>query len=528
VVDEKGYFWKMICKRKFEKEIDDDSIVLVCVARDELLLLPYFIKHYVRLGVTHFIFIDNDSTDGTLEYLINYENLEFEVYYTKDSYAENNYGIEWVNKLLNDKCKDKWCIVVDVDELLMPNHHLSLEQIRNNMVRTNTNIAVACLLDFYPRDFNSELYKSEQSFLEHSNFYDKMEMDKIFMEIQDDDAVTIKGGLRHRITTDEKPNNDSHCLTKKSFFKYDFYGLYKLSVGMHWIVPFDFVDWEDAEDKWKSAPHKLKFYSQMLILGHFKYLKPNVFDHFKERVRRNQDWAGSVEYKKYVDNERLMFFDSDVSMEYGDTCRVYQNTIDNVYHFLTNTKRLQDKEFIIIISGQRHGSTTLCEKINELPNTISMFEVFATTGKFYADSYENMESHLTRLINGTSWLANTKHISFKVFHNHNVELDELLKLDVPKKVIFLKRNLKDSYDSWRKSLLTGNWGTNPKVQQTGDGITEYSVSPHKILKYNEYATSLKNWFSYALRKVEKHNIVYKEVRFSDVVNEKFDIKKLLD
>ena len=46
-------------------------VYLICVIRDEELLLPYFIEYYRELGVTHFIFIDNGSIDGGPAFLAN-------------------------------------------------------------------------------------------------------------------------------------------------------------------------------------------------------------------------------------------------------------------------------------------------------------------------------------------------------------------------------------------------------------------------------------------------------------------------
>jgi len=45
--------------------IKDDTVILICVVRNERVRLPYFFRYYRRLGITHFIIIDNGSVDGT-------------------------------------------------------------------------------------------------------------------------------------------------------------------------------------------------------------------------------------------------------------------------------------------------------------------------------------------------------------------------------------------------------------------------------------------------------------------------------
>ena len=44
-------------------ETSDNCIILISVVKNEFLLLDYFIKFYTSIGVTHFIFIENDSSD---------------------------------------------------------------------------------------------------------------------------------------------------------------------------------------------------------------------------------------------------------------------------------------------------------------------------------------------------------------------------------------------------------------------------------------------------------------------------------
>ena len=49
------------------------DILLVCTFRNEQIRLPYFLKYYRDLGVSHFLFIDNGSEDGAAEYLAGME-----------------------------------------------------------------------------------------------------------------------------------------------------------------------------------------------------------------------------------------------------------------------------------------------------------------------------------------------------------------------------------------------------------------------------------------------------------------------
>ena len=51
------------------QQIKPGDILLFSTQRNEKVRLPYFLEYYRRLGVNHFFFVDNDSTDGAYEYL---------------------------------------------------------------------------------------------------------------------------------------------------------------------------------------------------------------------------------------------------------------------------------------------------------------------------------------------------------------------------------------------------------------------------------------------------------------------------
>jgi hypothetical protein len=44
-------------------------ILLFSTVRNERVRLPYFLTYYRRLGIDHFLIVDNGSDDGTREYL---------------------------------------------------------------------------------------------------------------------------------------------------------------------------------------------------------------------------------------------------------------------------------------------------------------------------------------------------------------------------------------------------------------------------------------------------------------------------
>lgn len=317
--------------KNFNAPSDSDSIIVICVIRDEELLIPAFLNHYKKLSATHFIFIDNGSEDGSLDYL-NAKAAEFniQIWQTKESYAENMYGVAWVNRILNLQCKNKWCLVVDIDEFILLKDGKTIKDIRDSMIDSDANILQTLLIDFYPKNFSNSHYKQHDNPFSHSSCFDKLSSNSVFIQQALDNSTGIKGGLRHRILGDStKPDNNSVCLTKKSFFKYDFHKTHHLEVGMHWILPNEFEDW-DSYDGWNDSNKFLNFFNDIIIFAHFKFIKPDLKSFIQQRIDRNQDWNNSCEYKKYIDSLSDSFFQENFSLAYNDSSQVYKYTLNNI------------------------------------------------------------------------------------------------------------------------------------------------------------------------------------------------------
>lgn len=132
---------------------EQESLKLYCPIRDEMSLLPFFLEYHRRIGIKLFVFVDNGSVDGTLEYLISQEDCI--VYSTTDSYAEANFAADWINELMQRHSPLQWAIYLDCDELLV---YEGCESVSLN----------AFLADFDPGSFDSfaaillDVYSAEQ------------------------------------------------------------------------------------------------------------------------------------------------------------------------------------------------------------------------------------------------------------------------------------------------------------------------------------------------------------------------------
>ena len=99
------------------RAIKADDILCFMTVRNETLRLPHFLDHHRKLGVGHFLIVDNDSTDGTRDYLAAQPDVS--LWSTKASYKLSRFGLDWVTWLQMRHGHRHWCLTLDADELLI-------------------------------------------------------------------------------------------------------------------------------------------------------------------------------------------------------------------------------------------------------------------------------------------------------------------------------------------------------------------------------------------------------------------------
>ena len=107
----------------------EEELVVVCLVRDGRPYVRSFIEHYRTLGARHIAFLDNGSTDGTVEALRDYEGVTVLrtalPYKLEDAPLKNDpVGNGWTRECLFKQYlfsrfggRDRWCLCADIDEL---------------------------------------------------------------------------------------------------------------------------------------------------------------------------------------------------------------------------------------------------------------------------------------------------------------------------------------------------------------------------------------------------------------------------
>ncbi|PYE84416.1 glycosyltransferase family 2 protein [Pseudoroseicyclus aestuarii] len=93
------------------------AILCLCCLRNEMAQLPLFLDHHRRLGVDHFLFVDNGSDDGSLAFLAAQPDVS--VWSTAASYRDARFGMDWLGWLLMRHGHGRWCLTLDADERLI-------------------------------------------------------------------------------------------------------------------------------------------------------------------------------------------------------------------------------------------------------------------------------------------------------------------------------------------------------------------------------------------------------------------------
>ena len=90
-----------------EVPYEADELVLLCLLRDGRPYLKSFLEHHFSMGVKHMFFLDNGSTDGTVDALKEYENVT--VLYTELPFER--YELSVRQYLVERFCKKgRWCL----------------------------------------------------------------------------------------------------------------------------------------------------------------------------------------------------------------------------------------------------------------------------------------------------------------------------------------------------------------------------------------------------------------------------------
>jgi hypothetical protein len=148
-----------------------DEIVVLILLRNGRPYIKAFMEHYASMGVKHAVFLDNGSTDGTVEALKGYDNVT--VLHSMLPYKR--YNVAMKRYLIERFGRGRWTLSVDMDELFDYPYSdvVSLKALLGYLSANSYTAVVAQMLDMFSEEPVTDTVSDEDEPLkERYRFYD--------------------------------------------------------------------------------------------------------------------------------------------------------------------------------------------------------------------------------------------------------------------------------------------------------------------------------------------------------------------
>ena len=266
-------------------QIRPGDVLSFTTQRNERIRLPFFLRYYRNMGVNHFFFVDNDSDDGSLEYLKDQPDVS--IWSTRGSYKRARFGVDWLNYLQLKYAHGHWSLVVDPDEFLVYPFcdTRPIQALTDWLDASSIKSFSAMLLDMYPKGpLNEVPYHEGQDPFEIASWFDAgnytMEHNARYGNLW------IQGGPRARVFFADTPER-APALNKIPLVKWN--RNYAYASSSHMLLPRGL---NQVYDEWGGE-------KASGCLLHAKFL--NTFPvKAKEELQRKQHYANSHEYRAYA------------------------------------------------------------------------------------------------------------------------------------------------------------------------------------------------------------------------------------
>jgi len=274
------------------KELEINDIPLIFLTRNSKIFINSFLRHYRNMGITRFICVDDNSSDGTKEALLNESDVD--IFFSNVRYRDARRGRIWREILLSLYGENRWYLNIDVDEYFIYEDYEN-KNLRDFITALENAGIMRCpapMIDCYPAgDIRSAHFDGSTNAMpwEVAPLYDGSgyELGKTKR------ALTLRGGPRARML-----DSDAELMKYPLIF---WKKGHSLGASIHQPTPF-----------------RHNFSPIHGALLHFKFFN-NTIEKAKDAVEDGQYFNGSIEYKKisdYTINNNILIMNSDVSIKY--------------------------------------------------------------------------------------------------------------------------------------------------------------------------------------------------------------------
>src|SRR6056297_60807 len=265
--------------------IQPNDVLCFCTLRNERPRLKFFLTYYRERGISHFLFVDNDSDDGTREYLA--EQPDCSVWTTFDSYKRARFGMDWLNRLLRLYGHGHWCLTVDPDEFLVYpfSDTRPIPALTDWLESSSIKSFGAMLLDMYPKgQITAQPYQEGTNPFEIACWFDAGNY--AYKRNWEYGNLWIQGGPRARAFFPDRPAR-APALNKIPLVQWRKHYTYVSST--HMLLPRGL---NLVYDEWGGE-------KASGVLLHAKFIDTFTAK-AREELERKQHYSASVEYKAYA------------------------------------------------------------------------------------------------------------------------------------------------------------------------------------------------------------------------------------
>lgn len=266
------------------------QVLAFTVLRNEAQRLPFFLEHYRRLGVGHFLMVANDCTDGSVDYLSDQPDVS--VWTTDASYKSARFGVDWLTWLQFRHGHGAWCLTVDADEILIYPHHedRDLVALTQHLDRSGAQALGALMLDLYPKGpLGSGTVDAQSTPIEALPWFDAQPYRAVRQQPMQN--LWLQGGARERVFFPTNPSRGP-TLNKLPLVKWSRRFAYANST--HTILP------PRLNMEWAGPPAVSGTKQLSGVLLHTKFL-PGVIARSEEEKSRREHFGQPDQFDAYYD-----------------------------------------------------------------------------------------------------------------------------------------------------------------------------------------------------------------------------------
>jgi hypothetical protein len=153
-----------------EVDLAADQCVAVCLIRDGRHYVDDFVEHHLRLGVEHIVFLDNGSSDGTLDKLVGRSRVS--VFGCDLPYRGHKLALKrWLVRRFG---RTGWALCVDADEHFdYPfSSRIPLRRFLAYLNAHDRDAVRALMLDLFPRESLRASWETGDSWRDRHRYYE--------------------------------------------------------------------------------------------------------------------------------------------------------------------------------------------------------------------------------------------------------------------------------------------------------------------------------------------------------------------